>query len=49
MFVFFKDVTTVYYVQPLYIHIMFKKMSKLYPLGTKTKKKCEDENILIFF
>jgi len=33
---------SVYYVQHLYIYIMFKKcqkMSKLYPLGTKTKTK----------
>jgi len=29
----------VYYVQPLYIYIMFKNMSKLYPLGTKNKTK----------
>jgi len=40
-----------YYVQPSYVHIMIKKMSKLYPLGTKSTKKynCEDENISFYF
>ena len=43
----------VYYVQHLYILIVFKKfknMSKLYSLGTKNKiKSCEDENIQFNF
>jgi len=32
-------VMSVDYVQLLYIHIMFKNMSKLYPLRTKNKKR----------
>ena len=44
----------VYYVQPLYILIVFKKfknMSKLYSLGTKKQNKLfyEDENIQFNF